>query len=133
MTCACENTRVEFSREERRRARKKHTCGECGGQIVTGERHVYWVGSTREYGYSFSEFSTVRLCLRCAKDWDAIISIRNENPDAQICLCYGQLREAIGEAIVDGYLKKKSALAKRWFPPEPKAPNEGAQLSLGIS
>lgn len=133
MTCACENTRIEFSRKERRRARKEHTCGECRGKIALGDTYVYWVGSTREYGCSFSEFSTFRLCLRCAKDWDTILSVWNRNPEAQMCLCYGQLREAVGEAIAGGYLKKNSALAKRWFPPVSKEPKNSRQHSLVFS
>lgn len=93
------NSCMFFCRTDKYTARKEYKCCECGKTIKKGEPYWYTVGRWDD------DFAVFRMCLDCDKMWDKIIEVFErfgENPH----IVFGMLRQAIEEAVEEGYLEE---------------------------
>ncbi|MBI2055357.1 MAG: hypothetical protein HYT42_00470 [Candidatus Sungbacteria bacterium] len=119
----------QFSGRKVRTARKKHECGECQQPIRAGAKYIYWVG--RWDDDRGSHFWTFKLCSGCDDDWDRVSDLRYE-ADGNACICYGELRKTISDAIAEGLLDEDDPLAQKWFPEEESPFEDPRQLHLPL-
>jgi hypothetical protein len=87
--CDWDGDPPEWFKSYSRKARKLHSCCECGAAIVPGDRYQYNVG---KWGGIVEEFKT---CLTCA-------AIR-----ADYCAPLGMLRETLQEFLGIDYLGER--------------------------
>lgn len=78
----CESLYPDFFRNEKRKARKDHKCGECGFSIKVGTYYKYIFGKWD------GDVSSFKLCLFC----DAVADCLNSMTDGYDC--YGAIWEA---------------------------------------
>lgn len=87
--CSWDYDPADVYNEKIQKARKKHTCCECGEAIQPGEKYQYAAGLWEGH---WEHFKTCTPCLRIRKD---------------VCcdgFIFGELREAIGEAYGFDYV-----------------------------
>ena len=92
-TCQClEEVEPGFYREDKRTARKSHTCCECGITITPGQRYVSIAG--KGDGKFWSD-SMCEICMKIVKEmfpcgyfvgyvWE---NVHEAHCDAEYCLC----------------------------------------------
>ena len=81
MSCACDwDGGPDLYHEDEVRARKEHTCCECGGTILPGQ--IY----QRASGLWEGEFSHYKTCERCADLRESLAEVA--------CPAFGGLRDA---------------------------------------
>lgn len=92
MDCSCDFDSPQFYCAQIRKARKRHGCEECSGEIVPGEKYEH-VSGRWDYGVS-----TFKTCARCL---DLRIWVKNNVP----CLCWmhGDADNSLREAVDDAY------------------------------
>lgn len=81
--CYCDIDNLPtWSKEVWHKARKQHTCYECGSPIDPGERYRYI------FGIWDGKPSVFKHCEVCANLWDQVVKEYE-------CICYGSLWELI--------------------------------------
>lgn len=87
--CFCDYDMPSVSSRSNPRARKRHSCSECGSPILPGEQYEY------VFGVWDGDASIFKTCERCTdlRQW-----VQNNVP----CLCWahGSLLDDLEEAIV---------------------------------
>lgn len=88
--CYCDYDAPSVYRCEIRKARKQHSCEECGGAILPGDRYEYVAGLWEGY------FNYYKTCQHC-------VDIRTWTKNNVPCLCWahGNTIEDCKEAIED--------------------------------
>lgn len=108
--CMTDGDPAEWHREEYRKARKAHKCGECCRTIEPGERYEFVCGSWEGH------IETHRTCWHClaAREWLS-----------KVCngWLYGMVREDLHEHYLEGYNPRWLSIAcsgmrKQWRRPD---------------
>lgn len=97
-----------WSREEVRKARKKHTCVECKEPIPVGAMYKYFVGMWEDAPKKHLDFAHV--CSSCDADWQELQSLVDHGEGVMI----GGLRECIEECVNEEELPVHHRLAMKW-------------------
>jgi len=97
MDCSCDWDPPRFYCADIRTARKVHSCEECSGQILSGEKYEHVSGC---WDNGVDRFKT---CERCV---DLRVWVRNNVP----CLCWmhGNADEGLREAVDEAYYRARS-------------------------
>ncbi len=103
--------------------RKEPTCCECGNKISLGQQYLCFAGMWRSIirhggkhypgGWYFKGYL---MCFKCNYDWQKIISVFHTNGKKEARVIYGLLREAVRDALDEGFLKASDVLVQRWLP-----------------
>ena len=107
-------------RKDSPRARKKHTCCEHeDGKIAIGQEYISIVGIWEDQnGYRGRHRNTVKLCLDCQEDWDTVLKIFHDNGEWDANIVYGELKEAVWDALGCGFINGIHPLVEKWYPEE---------------
>lgn len=88
--CYCDYDSPSFYSQVMRKARKRHRCDECRGEIIPGQKYEHasglWDGDLLDF----------KTCLSCK---DLVTWTKNNVPC--LCLVHGEMIEKCKEAIVD--------------------------------
>ncbi len=109
--------------ERRPTAKKEHTCCEHEEpKIVVGEKYLYISGMWRsETRYDGQYFKAYKMCLGCETDWNTVLEIFHENREEDACIVYGNLKEAVWDALDCGFIDGTHPLIQKWYPDEYRA------------
>lgn len=102
--CYCDYDTPEFWSSSKPRAKKKHRCYECNGEILPGEQYEY---SANKYDGRMWQY---HVCERC---YDIRMFVQNNVPC--FCYAYGGLQETAEEAIEDAYDRARDEVRGLWF------------------
>jgi len=124
--------RVVFHESRVHVARKSHRCIECEALIAPGIKYHRHAGVAYVDGGP-KNFWVAKLCLSCETDWDNLTDIEFKEVGMAGRVCYGDLRQRIGEASLNGWLTEGVGLEiyLRWFTPDPEEIDLGPRLLPG--